>query len=323
MKVFMRRGVLLSLVLLLAVGVASALADQPSPANPAGRILGVVPAHGQANRFGGSGGNLSYHNGPTMHANTVYAIYWQPSGYSFDSQGTYQSLLNGFFTNVAADNGKTSNVYYSDTQYYDNASGNISYSSSVGGSYLDTSAFPASGCSDSATPGVCLTDAQIQAEVKKDITAKGWSAGPSHVFFMFTPLNVGSCYSGSQCAFTYYCAYHSWTGSGGSVVLYANMPDAGTSLGGCGSGQYPNGNAAADSEINIVSHEHNESITDEQGSAWYDRRGNEDGDKCAWNFGTALGSTTSGQYNQLIGTGKYYLQREWSNHSSGCVLTGT
>ena len=34
------------------------------------------------------------------------------------------------------------------------------------------------------------------------------------------------------------------------------------------------------------------------------------------------GEDGSGQYNQVIGTGKYYLQQEWSNNSKGCVLTG-
>jgi hypothetical protein len=72
----------------------------------------------------------------------------------------------------------------------------------------------------------------------------------------------------------------------------------------------------------VTSHEHNEAITDEQGSAWYDNQGYENGDKCAWTFGTAQGSTAYGQYNQKIGSGTYYLQREWSNYSGGCVLTG-
>jgi hypothetical protein len=48
--------------------------------------------------------------------------------------------------------------------------------------------------------------------------------------------------------------------------------------------------------------------------------GNEIGDKCAWNFGTALGSTGSGEYNQVINGHDYYLQQEWSNVSSGCAL---
>ena len=42
-----------------------------------------------------------------------------------------------------------------------------------------------------------------------------------------------------------------------------------------------------------------------------------------WNFGTWLGSTAHGQYNQVIDTGKYYVQQEWSNRSSGRMLTRT
>jgi hypothetical protein len=72
----------------------------------------------------------------------------------------------------------------------------------------------------------------------------------------------------------------------------------------------------------VASHEHNEANTDPLLNAWYDSNGEENGDKCAWSFGTPLGSTTHGQYNQVIGTGKYWLQREWSNRNGGCVLRG-
>src|SRR5205823_14203232 len=163
-----------------------------------------------------------------------------------------------FFNDVAADSGKTSNVYYSDTQYYDTA-GSIAYSSSYGGSVLDSDPLPASGCSDSYT-SVWLTDAQIQAEVKAVVARQGWAAGPSTLFFMFTAKGVGSCI-GSSCAFSQYCAYHSGTGSGSSVVLYANMPYADTVPAACDAGQHPNGNDA-DATLSVTSHEHNEAITD-------------------------------------------------------------
>ena len=68
----------------------------------------------------------------------------------------------------------------------------------------------------------------------------------------------------------------------------------------------------------MTSHEANETITDALGNAWYDRTGYENGDKCAWNFGAPTGN-----YNQTINGHHYYLQGEWSNLSSGCVLTGT
>ena len=261
--------------------------------------------------------NLVYHNGPVMHTNTVYAIYWIPSGFSVSAN--YKNIIDGFFQNVATDKGKTTNVYYSDTQYSD-TTGSIAYNSTFGGSVIDTNAFPANGCSLYSGVTKCLSDAQLAAEAQNVATAQGWGKGPSKLFFIFTPRNVGSC-SGTACAFTYFCAYHSWAGSGSNVLLYANQPYAMSGGAGCDSVQHPNGDDA-DATLNVVSHEHNEAITDEQGNAWYDRSGNENGDKCAWKFGTALGSTGSGQYNQVIGTGKYYLQQEWSNKTTKCVLTG-
>ena len=314
----LRRALVLGAVgVLCALGASSALAAKPSPSNPAGKLLGVVPSKANRVKTATSGSNLTYHNGPVMHTNKVYAIYWVPSGYSVDSG--YVRLINQFFGDVAAANGKSTNVYFSDTQYYD-GTGNIAYASSVGGSYVDTSPLPASGCRDSYTP-VCVSDAQLQSEITKDIKANGWTANSSTEFFMFTAKGIGSC-SGSSCAFSQYCAYHSWVGSGSTATIYANMPYADTVPSACDSGQHPN-NDDADATINVTSHEHNESITDQQGNAWYDRRGYENGDKCAWNFGSALGSTAFGQYNQVINGHDYYLQQEWSNRSSGCVLQGT
>ena len=312
-------GLLLAAAVLVGVtGVAMASDNGPSPRS--GRTLGVVPAFNSASHSASGAlgsGNLQYHGGPVEHTNTVYAIYWVPSGYSVSSD--YQSVINGFFTNVAADSGKTSNVYYSDTQYSD-GSGKVSYSSSFAGSTLDTNALPSSGCSDSYT-SVCLSDAQIQSEIKRVVAANGWPTGPTTEYFLFTAKGIGSC-SGSSCAFSNYCAYHSWIGSGSSEILYANMPYADTVPAACDAGQHPN-NSDADATINVTSHEHNETITDENGNAWYDRRGYENGDKCAWKFGTALGSNAYGQYNQVINGHDYYLQQEYSNATSRCVLTGT
>jgi hypothetical protein len=316
----------LGVCLVLAAGVVPAQASNASTASPAanplGRVLGIVPvrdARGGARPTKSS--NLTYYNGPTMNTNTTYAIFWGASG-SWDSG--YQSLIETYFRDVAAASGAQSNVYYAGTQYYDTITGstrNIQYASTFGGFYADTTAYPANGCTDKAT-SICLSDAQLQAEIQRVMSANGWSGGEGNLFFIFTPKGVGSCVGGS-CAYTQYCAYHSWIGSGSSAILYANQPYANQNyrIYTCNSGQWPNGNSA-DATLNVVSHEHNEAITDQQGNAWHDSSGNEDGDKCAWNFGTALGSTSTGNYNQLINNHTYYLQQEWSNKSSGCVLTG-
>jgi len=105
---------------------------------------------------------------------------------------------------------------------------------------------------------------------------------------MFTAKGVGSCYSSSSCAFSQYCAYHSNFNSTAGNTLCVNMPYGETVPAACDSGNKPNSNDA-DATINVTSHEHSETITDALGNAWYDRRGYENGDKCAWNFGTQLG----------------------------------
>jgi hypothetical protein len=301
-------------------------------------MLGVVPAarhagsRPSAREFAatalGSAGNLSYHSGPVMHTNKTYAIYWLPPGYSISA--SYQTLLNGFFQNVASASGASSNVYATDIQYYD-TTGAVSYSSSFGGAFVDTTTPIPNHCSGEylftwVSVNGCVTDADLQAEVAHVLGATGWTPSSATEFFVFTPRNVGSCFDTTSrtCAYTYYCAYHSnYWDSQSRDVIYANQPypdTAGVGAPGvCDSGQHPN-NDWADAAINLVSHEHNESITDPDGNAWYDASGNENGDKCAWNFGSALGTTTFGQYNQQIGSGRYYLQQEWSNASSSCAL---
>jgi hypothetical protein len=323
-------------------GLASAAGD------PSGRALGIVRPiaanaqgashanpNGAGNGQGNDGGlvegakpgsttsataNLAYHSGPVMGTgNTTYAIYWDPTGSGFAPN--YTSLINRFFVDVAAATALPSSntTYYSDTQYSGSSGAKISAKSTFGGSALDTALFPASGCTDTITDTlICLSDAQLASEIASVASSKGWPAGPTTLFFIFTPKGVGSC-SGTSCAYSHFCAYHSWAGAGSSALLYAVQPYAAHA--GCDGGVRPNANDA-DPAINVVSHEHNEAITDPQGSAWYDRQGYENADKCAWKFGSALGGSGVGLYNQVLNGNNYYLQQNWSNATSRCVSSG-
>lgn len=156
--------------------------------------------------------NLAYAGGPVMTTNTVYAIYLAPTGSSWSTN--YQSIVNGFFTNLAAAKNAATNVYAATTQYY-STSGTvntpISNASTFGGAFVDTTAF-VNTCSAqyAGTPLVvttCLTDADIQAAVARDIAAKAWPVGGSSVFMVFLPRGIGSCYNtaSTQCAYTAYC----------------------------------------------------------------------------------------------------------------------
>ena len=319
-------------------------APQDGPhARPSDGIFGVIPAGGDsasgwhrpsASDFArtsfATGAQLNYHGGPVMTTNTTYAIYWLPSKSTVSAN--YVPLVNRYLGDVAAASGSSTNVYATDTQYYQGSTSQtpIAYNSSFAGSATDSTTPIPNHCSNQYTAkGLtvtgCITDADIQAEIASVMSAQGWTASPTSLFLLFTPQNVGSCItnSSSTCSYTYYCDYHSDFQSGSSDVLYANQPypdSTGVGApGACDSGQQPNGDWA-DEAINLISHEHNESITDPNGNAWYDSAGNEIGDKCAWNFGAPLGSTKTGQYNQVINGHFYYVQQEWSNASSSCVL---
>jgi hypothetical protein len=316
----------IGLVLTLsAATVATAAAGAPSRGvEPPGRILGVVPVLDQAR--GGArpthSSNLVDHGGAVMdQGNAPYLIFWSDPARGYVFESGYIDKITQYFSDVQAGvgNSTTSNVYYSDTQY-----SGINVASTFDGTHviLDSGGYQSSGCRDKATK-FCLSDGQLQDEVTK-FTDAGWPITANNVrslYFVFTPQGVGSC-AGSSCAYTNFCAYHSWiTQPTGDAILYANQPYAaqGWKIYTCDSGQHPNGNAA-DATLNVVSHEHNEAITDPEGSAWYDNQGYENGDKCAWNFGTASGPSGA-MYNQTINGHHYYLQQEWSNQSSGCVLT--
>ncbi|HEX8075076.1 MAG TPA: PKD domain-containing protein [Thermoleophilaceae bacterium] len=314
----LRRGVALMALVVLALAAVPAAASAEH--NPKGRFLGVV----KSKRAGVSPfaprrapvDNVTWHGGPVVHASTAYAIFWAPPGHSFPAD--YTSSIADFFTDVAADSGKSTNVFSVARQYADGV-GPAAYQLSYGGSFTDTDPFPASDCVDPGT-SVCLTDQQLTAELDGFIAAQGLPRGMSHLYFLFTPAGVGSCYdsSSSVCAFQYFCGYHSDFLTGSGRVLYANEPYA-SGVWGCDDGEYPTG-TSGDGTINVVSHEQLEIATDPLGNAWYDSEGEEIADKCGFDFGVPLGVTPSGaNYNQLIAGSEYWLQQEWSNSAGGCV----
>ena len=305
----------------LAAAAAAAVVALAGPAGaaPASRPMqALVRQVGVRQAARATTQNITYHGGKIIKASTTYAIFWRPpklqNGKATGFSSTYESLITRYFKDIGG-----SGLLNTATQYYQVVGGvktAIANTSTFAGSWTDTSAYPASGCKDSATPGNCLTDAQIRAEITRAITANKWAPTQSKVFFLFTSSKEGSCF-GSDCAFQVYCAYHGQYALSGHVVNYGNIPYAGTSLVHCGDDASPNNDIDADSAINLTSHEQMEAITDPAGNAWYDSGGNEIADKCAWTYGTM--SLDGGQANESWNGHFYLVQEEWSNKSSKCV----
>ncbi|HEY7420601.1 MAG TPA: hypothetical protein VH541_01220 [Gaiellaceae bacterium] len=249
-----------------------------------------------------------------------------PTPLTFDAK--YESVINQYLADVAHDSGGTQNVYSIATQYYDLGSVHIQYASTVGGSYVDHDPLPASGCDDGSS-SYCLTDQQLQTEIQSVLNATGWHGGLNHLFFLMTPNDVESCFdSFGECSTDSFCAYHSaFMDSNGENVIYANEPYEGPGPGCTDATQgFPN-DSDADTTVNTISHEQNESITDPLGDGWLANDTNEDeeADLCAYSFGTQTGTPGVDAYNQVINGHHYDLQLEYSNADAGCVqhLGGT
>jgi len=285
--------------------------------------------------IGMAGIPLSYHGGPVMTKANTYAIFWAPAtlqtGASTSLPAHYQNVQTALLSLYPGHGIDNNNTQYSMT------SGGIlhftSYVQNAGGfvaSYVDTSPYPASGCTDGLTPGNCLSDAQIQAEVQKVITLKGWPVGINNMFLLYTSSGEGSC-AGASCAYTDYCAYHSYFFSGSSPVIYGNEPYANPTFCQVPGTPSPNGDPAGDAAATVTSHELTEAITDPELNAWYDASGEEIGDKCAWNYGA--NTWDGGKANQswwvsftpiiLFPQIAYFeLQQEYDNHAGGCAQVG-
>jgi hypothetical protein len=300
----------------------------PTPAVAAQRAkygLGVAAAPKSGSALSGV---LTYHTGGSvMPYQLVYVIFWAPA-----------HLQNGATTGFSAKYGTinylhpawipANSLFNITTQYYQTISGTTSYIINAGylaGIYVTSDALPASGCNDSATPGNCITDAQIQTEIAHVMSVNGWTGGMNKIFILFTSSGEGSCFDSgsSSCAYTQYCAYHGSFSSGGQNVIYANEPYANAS--GClASGQTSPNQDVGDYVTTGTSHEMIEAATDPLLNAWFDASGNEIGDLCNFNFGANSWTNPANSVVASQFTNGWYWedQMEYSNHTASCVPSG-
>lgn len=321
-------GALAAAAAAVAIGAVGASAHSAAPpkltvTNAAGRTAHVMLTPSAAKQLPALSTDLTYHGGPIMTTAKAYLIFWLPSSGKLQD-GTTATSLSSTYKRISqsfvSDYGGHS-LANDNTQYSQVVSGTTTYGKStvtVGGTDMETSAYPTSGCASAIGPN-CITDAQIEAEVAHAMSVKGWVSDPTHIFILFTSKGENSCFdsSGSECAYTQYCAYHSYFGSN---TIYANMPYADSRCQAGFLGQHFPNSPDGDASANLTSHELTEAITDPLINAWYDSNGEEIGDKCAWNFGSA--SWDSGLANEMWNGHFYDVQLEYDNHTSSCVTVG-
>jgi hypothetical protein len=217
---------------------------------------------------------MTYHGGVIMTSTVSEAIFWGTSwaSYSGDKETGLDSWYSGF-----------SNSNYAKTSdEYTGSNGTVGPVVTHKGHLVDPSA-AANGSSTSA----------IVAEVCKEITSPV-SNGYYPVYVDVKRGNAG------------YCAYHTFGSCKGvtvQVAFFFNLDgDAGCDPQDT-SGLHSQGLAAL---ANVSGHELSEARTDpDSPGAWYDKRGQENGDKCAWTFHVPLLTFSNGT--------QWKVQGEWSN----------
>lgn len=233
--------------------------------------------------------NLTNHGGPVMTGTkTIYYIWY----------GTWDTASKNVLNNLGQKIGGSP---------YFNI--NSTYTDSAGNHVVNAVGFGASS-TDSGSLGTRLTDANIETIVKNQISAGKLPLDANGIYFVLTDKNTtatsGFC---SQ-----YCGWHTNATISGKDIKYSFVGNPETQCpSGCGANNpSPNGTPGADAMASVLAHELEETVTDPDGNGWYaNSNGMENGDKCAWNFGTTSTASNGARYNQTFGTMKYLIQQNW------------
>jgi hypothetical protein len=265
---------------------------------PSGAAGAALPGYG-----------IDYHGGPVVPAENVFSIYWASSTIYANGptpgttgSGSADGSLVGYFLNHLGG----SPYYNINTTYADTVGSGHTVANSLAysGYWADNAGAP----SGSQT----VSDAAIQSEILAGFSSGKVAYDPATVYAVFSSgsVNLGGKF------LTSYCAYHGSFSSSYGTVLYAVMPYNNAGPGTCTALLAPNGDAAADAEVNTLAHELEEANTDPQLNAWWNSgSGAENADQCAWNFGAQ--GLSGGQANITVGTKNFLVQQNWLNVSPG------
>lgn len=250
---------------------------------------------------GGTSNGINYHGGPVM-TGTVNVYYiW----YGDWSNSPAVSILTSFAKHIGG-----SSYYNINTTYFDGSGNKLTNGVNYAG-FINVS---------SSTHGTSLSDADIQSIVVEGINGD-LPFDTNGVYFVLTSADVTA--SSGFC--TKYCGWHTYgTISGLSGrIKYAFVGDPTRCPSSCqAQATGPNGSSGADGMASIIAHELEEAASDPELNAWYDTRGYENADKCAWTFGTTKTASNGAKYNMTLDGVNFLIQRNWVNANGGfCALS--
>jgi Phosphate-induced protein 1 conserved region len=242
------------------------------------------------------GSGINYHGGPVILGTTHVYYIWYGTW-----SGTAQNILTTYAQNVGG-----SRYFNINTTYWQGTSTNqqhVSNAVTFGGSTTDNYSL-----------GKSLTDANLATIVGNAISSGRLPKDTNAVYFVLTASDVNE--TSGFC--TQYCGFHTHGTISGSDIKYAFVGNAARCLSACAAQTTsPNGDAGADASASIVAHELEEAVSDPALNAWFDSRGQENADKCAWTFGTTSRAANGSAFNLTLGGMNFLIQRNWVNSGAG------
>jgi len=244
------------------------------------------------------GNGINYHGGPLILGGTHVYYIW----YGNWSGNSATTILTDFAGNIGG-----SPYFNINTTYYDGSNTHVSNIVTFGGAAFD-----------SYSAGTSLSDSAIQGVVSRAISSNALPKDTNGVYFVLTSADVTA--SSGFC--TQYCGWHTSGTISGSDIKYSFVGNPDRCPSACEDQTTgPNGNAGADGMASIIAHELEEATTDPDLNAWYDTRGQENADKCAWTFGATY-TVNGAAANMRLGSRDYLIQRNWVNAFGGyCALS--
>jgi len=303
-RFIVRKLVVAAVVAACGISVQAATVQAPGEAEdlvPTGKGWGQRTAPGQAHKAANpnSPNGINYHGGPVM-TNGVNPYYIWYGNWNGNSATT-------ILTDLAQSIGG-SPYFKINTTYFDAFNGPVQNLVTYSGS-----------TTDNYSRGTALSDSAIQAVVSSAISSGRLPNDTQGVYFVLTSADVTA--TSGFC--TQYCGWHTHGTIAGSDIKYAFVGNPDRCPSACEmQTTSPNGNAGADGMASILSHELEEAATDPDLNAWYDRRGEENADKCAWTFGQTYTASNGSKYNMTLGSRQYLIQRNWVNAAGGyCAVS--
>jgi hypothetical protein len=281
---------------------------------PDGKHQGVpapAPEAGPTGQTVVTGNGINYNGGPVMKGTVnAYVIWYGNWNGTGSNTAATKSAIEHFLGTIGG-----SAIELVNTTYGDNT-GNVSGLVNFGGSTIVNSSKN-------------LSDRSLQSTVSSVLKSGALPTDANGVYFVLSSSNINE--TSGFC--TRYCGFHTRATLNGADIKYSFVGNSDRCPSGCEiQATGPNSPAAnvggIDGMANVISHELEEAISDPDLNAWFDSSGQENADKCNFNFGatstcnanglcTPAGTAAGAKYNQTFGNNDWMLQQNWRNSGGG------